>query len=132
MTETHAKITTKAHAKVNGYPVNVLSTSARLALDDVVRGIEARKIAAQVLVKGIKDFRRNGWQIVGPLAFSTIQGGREEGLHIPLDTMLQLRKRWQAATDEELQPILLDMKSGLAHWIPVNIKAIVDQGTTGK
>lgn len=117
-------MTTTEHA--NGFPVNVLSDSAKLALDDVVRGVEARRIAAETMVRDIKEFRRVGWQIVGPLAFSTIKGGRADGLKIPLDTMLKLRNRWQATTDEELEPILGDMRAGLAHWIPANIKAIVD------
>ncbi len=112
--------------QANGFPVNVLSDSAKLALDDVVRGVEARRIAMQALTRKTSEFRRNGWQIVGPLAFSTIKGGRAEGIKIPLDTMLKLRNRWLATTDEELEPILRDMRAGLAHWIPANIKAIVD------
>lgn len=115
---------------INGFPVNVLSDSAKLALDDVVRGVEARRIAAETMVRDIKEFRRVGWQIVGPLAFSTIQGGREAGVKIPLDTMLKLRNRWLATTDEELEPIMRDINAGLLDWIPTNLKAIVDQGTT--
>lgn len=117
---------TETSENVNGFPVNILSDSAKLALDDVVKGIEARKIATQALARSTSEFRRNGWQIVGPMAFSTIKGGRAEGMTIPLDTMIKLRKRWEKATDEELYPILRDLRSGLAHWIPTNINAIIN------
>ena len=113
---------------VNGIPVNVLSEKGKLALDDLARGVEARKIAMQLLARDTEELRRNGWQTVAPLAFHLVKAAREMGVTVPLDTMLKLRKRWQTATDEELHPIMRDVNAGLLDWIPVNLKAVLDAG----
>lgn len=117
---------TETTEHVNGYPVNVLSERGKMELDDVVRGTEARRLAGQVLARNTKEFRRVGWQTVGPMAFGVIQQAREEGITIPLDTMIKLRKLWLATTDDELHPIMRDLKTGLAHWIPHNINEIIE------
>ena len=121
---------TETSGHVNGYPVNMLSNDAKLALDDLARGVEARKIAMQALARNTEELRRNGWQTVAPLAFHLVKAAREMGVTVPLDTMIKLRKRWQTATDEELHPIMRDINAGLLDWIPTNLKAVLDAGLT--
>lgn len=115
----------------NGFPVNVLSNAAKLALDDVVKGAEARKDAMKAIVGEIDDIRVSGWQTVGPLAFKVIRGLRKHKHTVPLGTMIRLRKRWESATDSELAPIIMrDTHAELGAWITTNLEAILGQEET--